>query len=277
MHPFTGGCHFPRGCEGFAGACARCPQARTEVSKVSVERLHRQKAQALISAPTVFLAAPSEWILRAAGRSTIARHLPGEVVSNFFDPDVFTVLDRTSCRRSLGLPEHGLLALFVAGNVENERKGYRWFRELCLRQPQSSPWQFVVIGGGDLVVEDPRIVRLGTLPDPRLMALAYNACNAFLSTAEEDNLPSTLAEAQLCGTPVVAFRVGGQPEMITEGRTGFLVEPGSLGGLQSGLDWVAAELPAQDTVRALAWGRWNPSDVIDKWIRLYQGEQSSHR
>lgn len=40
-----------------------------------------------------------------------------------------------------------------------------------------------------------------------------------------------MAEAMACGTPVVAYRRGAAPELVVDGTTGFLVDPGDLGGL----------------------------------------------
>ena len=43
------------------------------------------------------------------------------------------------------------------------------------------------------------------------------------------------AEAQACGTPVVAFRRGGLAEIVSDGVTGFLVAPGDLGAAADSL------------------------------------------
>jgi glycosyltransferase involved in cell wall biosynthesis len=42
-----------------------------------------------------------------------------------------------------------------------------------------------------------------------------------------ENLPYTCLESMSCGTPVIGSRIGGFPEIITEGIDGFLFEPGN--------------------------------------------------
>lgn len=48
-------------------------------------------------------------------------------------------------------------------------------------------------------------------------------------------------EAMASGTPVVASRIGGVPEVVTDGETGFLVDPGDVGALHDGLAMLLAD------------------------------------
>jgi colanic acid/amylovoran biosynthesis glycosyltransferase len=50
-----------------------------------------------------------------------------------------------------------------------------------------------------------------------------------------DNLPTVIMEAMMCGTPVVSTTLAGIPEMITNGRTGLLTQPGNPGALADAL------------------------------------------
>jgi L-malate glycosyltransferase len=58
-----------------------------------------------------------------------------------------------------------------------------------------------------------------------------SAADVFLLPSAQESFGLAAAEAMACGTPVVASRVGGLPEVITHGETGFLHAPGDLDGM----------------------------------------------
>ncbi|MFH1176651.1 MAG: glycosyltransferase, partial [Acidobacteriota bacterium] len=60
----------------------------------------------------------------------------------------------------------------------------------------------------------------GFVADERRMAAMFAAADAFVLPSLEDNLPNTMLEAMACGTPVVAFAVGGIPEAVTDQEEG---------------------------------------------------------
>ena len=66
---------------------------------------------------------------------------------------------------------------------------------------------------------------MGRVDRPEIMALAYSAADAVALPTQEDNLPNVLLEALACGTPAVSFAVGGVPEIIEHGKTGWLAPP----------------------------------------------------
>ena len=80
-----------------------------------------------------------------------------------------------------------------------------------------------------------RVHRLGHVADERLLASAYREARALVLPSEYEAFGLVLLEAMAQGTPVIASRVGGIPEVVDDGRTGLLVPPGEPGPLAAAL------------------------------------------
>jgi len=72
-----------------------------------------------------------------------------------------------------------------------------------------------------------RVRRLGHVPDERLLASGYREARALVLPSDYEAFGLVLLEAMAQGTPVIASRVGGIPEIVEDGRTGLLVPAGS--------------------------------------------------
>ena len=70
-----------------------------------------------------------------------------------------------------------------------------------------------------------RVRFFGARPRAEVLGLMA-AADAFVLTSAWENFPHGLVEALAMGTPVIATRVGGVPEIVTDGENGLLVDPG---------------------------------------------------
>ena len=87
-------------------------------------------------------------------------------------------------------------------------------------------------------------------------------------------LGQTLLEGMACATPVICTRVASMPEIVEDGVSGFIVEPGDSAALRSRLEWLAAHpieasaMGAAGRERVLARFRW--PDVVERCLDAYQ-------
>lgn len=140
---------------------------------------------------------------------------------NFFKPEA-----REAARRKLGL-ECRRLVLSVGNLLEN--KGHHLVVQ-ALRG--LSDCHLVVVGEGeqkDALIRMARacgvanrVLFTGRIPQ-RELAHYYNAADVVVLASASEGLPSVLLETLACGTPVVATRVGGIPEIVTSREAGLLI------------------------------------------------------
>ena len=111
-----------------------------------------------------------------------------------------------------------------------------------------------------------------------LKALLRQAAGLVLPSLE-DNCPMTVLEAMAAGVPVVAARVGGLPDLIEEGRTGFFCDPLDAGSMAAAIERVllnpAAAAEVARHARQRARERFHPEVIARRHVEIYREVLSS--
>jgi len=225
MWSFTGRCVFSRECRKFLTGCDHTCPTSDEYPALAPELIRRAwewRQKLLQGRPDLVAVSPSRWLAEQA-RAGLWRDHPVEVIPNGLPLDIYRPLPRHWARRALQLPTEGPVVLVAAFAVTDPRKGADLLAHVlgALRWPSVT---VVTMGYGRLSVHTPglRMVPLGYVDHERTRVLVYNAADLLVHAAVADNFPNTIAEAIACGTPCVAFPVGGIPELVIPGKTGWL-------------------------------------------------------
>jgi glycosyltransferase involved in cell wall biosynthesis len=270
--PVTGGCHFSLGCSGFTERCGRCPQLRSDDPDDPSRELWLRKQRELLGLPLTFVAPSSEaerWVRESSlfGEHPVAR-IPQPI-----DVDVFRPAPQSSAREILRLPSEASVILLGAPDAAVERKGGRYALEALARLAERLPRDDVfllVLGwnGEELLAQAPFPGQaLDRLHDEVAMALVYQASDVFLSPSIGDSGPMMVPESLLCGRPIVAFRVGCAPDLLTRPEHGALAEPRDSDGLAEGLLDVLGRGRDEAACREAALG-YEPSRVAAAYAEL---------
>jgi len=206
---------------------------------------------------------------RAAGMITVCQALKDSLVDLGVADDRVTVLrngvdleafrrlsdsERTAAREKYGLSR------FALGSVGHlvERKGHHLVIEALRELPSA---QLIIAGGGPehhrlmslaqaQGVAD-RVRLLGVVPHSELPNL-YGALDALVLASSREGWANVLLEAMACGTPVVASRIWGTPEVVSEPAAGVLMPERSGAGVAAGVKTLMAAMPNRAATRSYA-------------------------
>jgi glycosyltransferase involved in cell wall biosynthesis len=110
--------------------------------------------------------------------------------------------------------------------------------------------------------------------DPKKLRTLYSAADIFVIPSLVDNLPNTVLESLFCGTAVVGADVGGIPEMVVPGETGWLFDPRDPRSLAEILSQIyqERELLSRIKARCRSWvqDRFSIENQRDQYLQLFQ-------
>lgn len=240
---FTGGCHYSFDCIRYRQSCGKCP-ALGSVHEHDLSKWIWWRKKRAWKDLDLTLVAPSRWMAEMAGLSSLFNKEQIKIIPNGLDVHKYKPVNKQTARHILSLPIHKKLIMFGAfSNTTDHRKGFHLLLPALkeLANNRANDIELVVLGTAK--PEEPlklgmKVHYMGRLYDDVSIAMLYSAVDAFVAPSIEDNLPNTIMEALACGTPCIAFNVGGMPDLIEHGFNGYLARPFEPDSLAKGIAWV---------------------------------------
>jgi glycosyltransferase involved in cell wall biosynthesis len=284
MYAFTGGCHYASACERFLEKCGNCP-ALGSSSDQDLSRANWNRKNDAWKDLEVTLVSPSNWLASEARRSSLMAHRTVMVIPYGIDLKCFSPVNKLEARKTIGISNDRFVIAFGAARLTDQRKGldllWEALQHFSARLGRRK-CELLVFGAGGWNPPDSSIPirNVGIIDDDRKLAHLYSAADVFCAPSREENLANTALESLACGTPVLAFKIGGFPDIVDHRRTGYLANPFDVKSLADGLDFLYSSYmtgedfqnSCRERAERLYDGRVNANVYIDLYNALISGK-----
>lgn len=284
MWLLTGHCAHSLDCTRWQAGCGACPHLDTPPAvwrDATAYNWGRKKS--IYEKSKLYLAFPSKWIMDKAKESILAPAVMDyRVIHNGVDQALFSPGNKLSARLELDLDPDSPVILFVAiGSSSNVFKDFLTIRialEIVSSQWLGKKITLVALGGDDSLsnihMGNTEIVFAPYEGDARKVAQYYQASDLYLHAAAADTFPNAVLEALACGTPVIATGVGGIPEQIKDGETGFVVPPRDFHAMAMKILYLLENSESEKKISFAAVEdvkrRFGLNQMIDEYLNYYQ-------
>ena len=238
---------------------------------VRAERLASRACDAVVA---VSRATASELVELGIARAEQITVIPSGV-----DLDRFSVpTEKSAAKRDLGIDPSHLVVGWVGRHFAQKRP--ELVIETGHRVLEQVPAATLVMAGDGPLLENsraaaaghPRISILGHVGDVQTV---YAAMDVMLLASAWEGLPRTVLEAQAAGVPVVSTDVSGVREVVLDGVTGFLTEPGDRAALADRVVRLLRDDDLRNKLSAAARARiddfYSASHTARATAELYEG------
>ncbi|WP_094226523.1 glycosyltransferase family 4 protein [Methanolobus psychrotolerans] len=197
-----------------------------------------------------------------------------EVISSGIDTHSFIPMDREQMRNELDLPMEKKIVLFV-GRL-HKLKGLDLTYE-CAKQTPDILYVFIGRKDGEQVATYENCLFAGEIPRndiPKWM----NAADILVLPSYTEGLPNVVVESLSCGIPAVVSDVGGCPEVVKDGVTGFVVRTGDAEQLREKIVFLLSDDSLRYNMgiegRKDVVERYDHDRLMDKLEKVYQSLMS---
>jgi glycosyltransferase involved in cell wall biosynthesis len=278
----SGHCAHSLDCQRWQTGCGACPDLSLypAVRKDNTARNWSVKRD-IYQRCRFYVTTQSRWLMAKVERSMLAPAVAAsKVIPTGIDLNTFRPADKRMARLALNLPEAAQVLLFTANKARrNSYKDYATVQLAANCVAGMFPDRhtiFLVLGEAGESQETglAEVRHVSFLKDSAVVARYYQAADVYVHGARADTFPQAVLEALACGTPVVANAVGGIPEQIVDGVTGFLSPVGDPQAMANAIFRILSDrgLMARISNEAARWAQQNYSSdrQTDDYLEFYQ-------
>ncbi|MDZ8079524.1 MAG: glycosyltransferase family 4 protein [Nostoc sp. DcaGUA01] len=279
MWSFTGHCSYSYDCDRWQRGCGECPYPETYPA-IARDNTHIEwkLKNWVYSKSHLSIVTPSQWLTEQAKKSMLSR-FPIYYIPNGIDTDAYQPLNAEKCREILGIPANKKVLMFGAHLLQESRKGGDLLVKALQNLPEALKSEILLLILGKASEKFGELggiptLKLGYVSSDRLKSIAYSAADLFIFPTRADNLPLVLQESMACGTPMISFKVGGVPELVRPGITGYLAQLEDTQDLSNGIVQLLEDSQLRqkmgENCRAIALQEYTLDLQIQRYLQLYQ-------
>jgi len=230
----SGHCAYSVDCERWRTGCGQCPNLTLPPAvRCDATAYNWSRKRDIYTKSRLYVATPSRWLMEQVEQSMLAPGMVvGRVIHNGIDLSVFQPGDKQAARATLGLPTDVTVLLSAGlGSRTSPFKDHDTIEgALAKVAAQDEQRKLLLLCLGEERPDEgfgaAQVRYVSYQRDLTILRQFYQAADVYLHAARADTFPNVILEALACGTPVVATAVGGIPEQVDNGVTGFLVPRG---------------------------------------------------
>ncbi len=238
---FTGGCHIKWECNKYIEECGACPRLGSQKDNDLSRKFWIQKKKNFQQINNLTIIGLSKWMAKSAKESSLLKNYNIVNLPNPIDTKSYFQFNKQIARSLWGFPTYKKLVLFGAMSATSDiNKGFKELSE-AITAIDRTDLEFVVFGSSE--PENPpnlgcHIHYVGSLSDDVSLVALYNSVDVMVVPSLQENLSNAIMESLACGTPVVAFDIGGNSDMVEHKSNGYLAKPYNTDDLALGINWV---------------------------------------
>lgn len=271
----TGGCHMTFGCSNYLSACRACPAERVIYGQTAKSKMKLNRV--LYNHSPVHVVAPSQWLYdKVRGSISMGVDFSVYKVRNLVD-SVFTLNQDMRVNRD---SKQELKIVFIAANLNSNVKNLTCLFEALaefLSIQTKLRIKLTLIGGGKFkefnLPSNLTLIQRASM-SPRKILKEFENQDLCIVPSLSENRPNVIVEAMLAGTFVIASNVGGIPELVEDGFTGFTCTPDKNGIVEALLRYLASSKAKKAEIINLAKNRaiqdHHPVKIVEEHASIYR-------